>query len=122
MSCVPLRPFTASAAFLSYLDTLDPTDAYEKRQRMLAKAEKAQRLADYEDSLARRAALRETKAIADAEERAKRPPSQRGWGKGGKRDKHVVLGRVHMMEDDARESQRTRGQAFAHRYTVASKD
>jgi hypothetical protein len=99
MSYTPVKAFMPSQAFLQYLDTIPLTPAAEKRRKDQEKAEELRLVAERAAKNRELELERERRLIAEAEARANRGPVKRGW-QVPKKDKHVVVGRIHLMEDD----------------------
>lgn len=93
----PAEPWTPSLAFLQFLDSLPRTAAYERQLR----ANKARMDAELAELRANAASEREVRRIR-AEALLSdplRPAPKRGWSN-ARKVKHVVKGRLHLIEDD----------------------
>lgn len=98
--------FLPSKAFVQWLDSLPPTPRHAKVLAERAKAEEAavkQRQAERERQWG---ALRDQRLAEQRDRYNETRRERRGWGK-HKKPKHVVTGRLHLMEDDDRAHERT---------------
>lgn len=95
----PTEPWIPSAAFMAFLDTLPRTAAYDAKLRAQRKreeeAEEAEALRRADDAY-----FREIERIQRGEQHPDdQPKKKRGWNSTNK-IKHVVKGRLHLIEDD----------------------
>lgn len=109
--------FLPSAGFLAWLDLLPPTPRYAKILAARAKAEAAEAQRRQAEREAQWEASREQREQATREREAQRT-KRRSWHHA--KAKHIVTGRLHLMEDDDREHERT-GYVEMNRFTTTER-
>lgn len=112
----PVHPgFLPSPAFAKWMETIPKTAEGERRAKERMSAEEAERAEKIDGRRMKRIERMQREEAARAE-RALNP--SRGWGHVHDKPKHVVVGRIHLMEDDDRER---RGYATSQRFILADK-
>lgn len=117
----PVHPaFLPTAAFTKWLSMLPPTPALARKLAAQGKEEAKRREIEGQERQRFVQEEREKRAILAADREADRGPIRRGWASAPKA-KHVVLGRLHLIEDDDIDDRRGRtGYIIKNRFTTGA--